>query len=168
MIETCVNPRYPNCKHAEAAHIPGGCEECVIAETCDMYMAPEQPPCWVQSWAKAHGTYPCGPTHRGAWGYCRTAEPLPHPHDHEGPLAVPAHESDAWLAGMILALGRSKDFCELVISNDPDEQGDHWTVEPAWHPDSCNGTHTGSGGNAPTLHAALCRAVLPEGEHTCS
>ena len=35
---TCANPRYPNCKHAKAAHIPGGCDQCLIAETCNQYM----------------------------------------------------------------------------------------------------------------------------------
>ena len=35
---TCANPRFPRCKHPKAAHIPGGCDQCVIVETCDQYM----------------------------------------------------------------------------------------------------------------------------------
>ena len=37
----CANPRFPECKHPEAAHIPGGCDECTdIQWTCDRYVAP--------------------------------------------------------------------------------------------------------------------------------
>ena len=142
---TCANPRYPNCKHPEAAHIPGGCDQCVIAETCDMYVAPEsQPPCYVQSWAKAHNGQLVRERASGDW-ICWVRDAA---FTTGKPTDVPDHASDAWLAGMV----------RIVCNVEP------WISDTSWR---VAFVAICTKQTKPTLHAALCRAVTPDMIHTC-
>ena len=116
---------------------------------------PETPPCYVRSWSKAHGVYVCGPTYTGVWGWCRSAEPLPHPKGaHEGPFHVPAHASDAWLVGILNA----ESITRITISKV--NIGGEVSI-------GARIAFRGDYSQAPTLHAALCRAVTPEESHAC-
>ena len=117
-------------------------------------MTDSKPPCSVVSWAKAHGKYVCGPTHTGAWGHCTDASPLPHPRwSPAGPIAVPAHSSDAWLAGMVRA----------VLAHAGEIRGcEDGHVHVQFRPRTPYIEM-----NFNVLHAAICRAVEPEGGHTC-
>lgn len=146
---TCANPRFPRCKHPKAAHIPGGCDQCVIVETCDQYM--EGPPCYAQGWAKAtgHEVFLYG------WDYDLWAY-------GDAKAYVPAHDSDAWLAGMVRAMVPDwwKTSWGLRALVGQDNTGTKLFIV---HP----GDNEARAGYASTLHAALCRAVTPNITHTC-
>ena|SRR3990167_5231548 len=81
--------------------------------------------------------------------------------DSPGWLAeLPKLESAQWRKDVMDGLARSKDFCQVTIGYDKDEDGEHFTVEPEWHPDGCDAIHTSTGGNGTTPNSALCAAVL--------
>ena len=108
-------------------------------------------PCYVKSWAKAHASA----LRMGNLldfigidmeGWCCEVNGRLKP--------VPDHASDAWLAGMVrkFAEGGFKAVCEdngkIRIETGTAPYNDRYF-------------------RSDTLHAAICRAVLPEGEHMC-
>lgn len=126
----------------------------------------ERPPCWLRAWSKAHGVEPgicassgwCSDPELGSWreleGWKVQDGP---PHHKHGPL-IPAHDSDAWLAGIVRAVCAQGQGQYRHISLGKDSGAGAATAS------ACDAAIDGRTRFAPTLEAAICAAVRNDGE----